>query len=241
MLGIKYWEVTGLTRGNATMVARIKEHVPGARSFLVHGEGKDKDQDILWSSSLNERLFRAAREICNAVFVPPIYWLYTDGSQCQFEQRYNLARTFRFARKLNEFGLPTVLGIASCGSYDDARLLDWLRRHEDHGLVLALNTQMTGGLAHSLRLVAVIEREFSCAFRYVLFGPSTYQRFKETFSIIPPERTTFVTSSVKHNAANSKYLPEVAAEWSELQRWEAEWRRLSEVYAKAVSDWRAHR
>lgn len=195
----KFWRVGGLGKGESALVSefRRKSSVPLFQTLLVHGEGKDSKQERLWQAARRNGYFEALRGLNDAVFVAPNFSVYTDRTQCQFHQRYNLARSIRFGSMLNHMGFPVVQSIACAGKRDQERIADWVIRQGDKVTHLAVNGQMRGAsLKQNLADVAAIEALSGRAMNWVFFGPCRAQQFAEVFKTVQPSRATFVTGTV---------------------------------------------
>jgi len=195
----KYWRIGGIRSVDSDLVGsfRVKQDVRSFQTILVHGEGKDSKQEALWHACRRPGYFAAMRSLKDAIFVAPNFSVYTDRTQCQFHQRYNLARSIRFAALLNAMELPVIPSIASAGRSDIYRLSEWLLRQGQRVTHLAVNSQMRGNaLGQNLADIREIERASGGSWHWLFFGPCRAEQFASVFEVIPSSRASFVTSAV---------------------------------------------
>lgn len=201
VVATKYWRIGGLLSKNFTKIENFRERAGLSKSqiVLVHAEGQDSKQERLWHHSRQEGFFQNLHFLSNAVYVAPNFSIYTDGSQCEIEQRYNLARSFRYCSLLNKAGLTTIPSISCADQFDRERIADWIRKQKSKITHMAVNCQMRGvstqlNLEDMVQIEKLSEREL----HWVVFGPFSPTSFANFSSKFPRDRITFVSSGLVH-------------------------------------------
>ncbi|MBS1718852.1 MAG: hypothetical protein JST35_00225 [Armatimonadetes bacterium] len=175
----------------------INFHERSSGAYLVHGEWKDKTQLSLLTTAKSGRLIVDPQ----AILVPPIFSVYTDGTQLRELQLLNLKRSLYFAELMSAAGYTVIPGIGVANDTDVGRLVEWMHASTPKVTHLAMNCQMgPKALRAVVRDAAKICKESSLPVHFVLFGPSSRTSFAQVYEHLPPERVTFVTQAAWHRA-----------------------------------------